>query len=130
MSHGSHDQWIARQIAKEIAGVGATAFLDEANISKGERDVKALIHEELSRSREFVALFTPWSMKRSWVWVEMGAAWNRQMRIVALFFGLSVRDLDTSGQGAALLADVNALDLDDLDTYLTELRSRVWEAQG
>ena len=72
VSHGSHDAWLALQIAKEIQAVGATTFLDETNIPKGAPDLKKIIRNEIWASRELLALFTPWSVMRSWVWIEMG----------------------------------------------------------
>jgi hypothetical protein len=109
VSHGSHDLWLASQIAKEIRGLGAFPFLDETDIPKGSPDFKRIIREEISASRELVALFTPWSAMRSWVWIEMGAAWTREIPILAIFYGMSVIDLDKTGQGKAILEDINTL---------------------
>jgi hypothetical protein len=125
VSHGSHDSWLARQIAKEIGALGATPFLDETNIPKGSPNFKQLIRSEIAESRELIALFTPWSAMRSWVWIEMGAAWDREIPILAVFFGMMVNDLDKTGQGKAILEDINIIALDDFDTYLTQLSTRV-----
>lgn len=129
LSHGSHDLWLARQIAKEIRGLGALPFLDETDIPKGSPDFKRIIREEISASRELVALFTPWSAMRSWVWIEMGAAWTREIPIPAIFYGMSVNDLDKTGQGQAILEDINIINLNDFDPYLKQLGGRVMEAR-
>lgn len=129
ISHGSHDLWLAGQIAKEVEQLGALPFLDESFIPKGSPDFKRIIREEISASREFVALFTPWSVIRSWVWIEMGAAWNREIPILAVFYGMSVSDLDKSGQGKAILEDINITDLNDFPVYLKQLSVRVLEAR-
>jgi hypothetical protein len=129
VSHGTHDLWLAGQIAKEIQGHGATSFLDETHIPKGSRDFKRIIREEISASREMIALFTPWSAMRSWVWIEMGAAWDREILIVAVFYGMTASDLDKTGQGKAILEDVNVINLNDFDTFLKQLGARVVEAR-
>jgi hypothetical protein len=129
VSHGSHDLWLASQIAKEIRELGALPFLDETDIPKGNPDFKRIIREEISANLELVALFTPWSAMRSWVWIEMGAAWNRQIPILAVFYGMSVNDLDKTGQGKAILDDINIINLNDFDAYLKQLGVRVMEAR-
>lgn len=109
ISHGSQDIWLAGQIAKEIQGVGASTFLDETNIPKGCRDYKKTIRNEISESQELIAIFTPWSSMRSWLWIEIGAAWNREIPILAVFYGMQVNDLDETGQGKAILEDINII---------------------
>jgi len=127
VSHGSHDAWLAGQIAKEIAALGAVPFLDESNIPKGTPNFKNIIRRELSASQELLALFTPWSALRSWVWIEMGAAWNLEIPIIAVFYGMNVTDLDKTGQGRAILEDMNVINLNDLGLYLRDLKVRVAE---
>lgn len=129
VSHGSQDLWLASQIAKEMQGLGASPFLDESNIPKGSPDFKKIIRDEISVSRELVALFTPWSVMRSWVWIEMGAAWHREIPILAVFYGMRVSDLDKTGQGKAILEDINIINLNDFDAYLKQLALRVMEAR-
>src|SRR5262245_47645050 len=88
VSHGSEDGWIARQIARLLEEAGTQAFLDLTNIQKGE-DFKKRVQEEVSASQELVALFTPWSAKRSWLWIEIGAAWAQGKPIVAIFYRMN-----------------------------------------
>jgi hypothetical protein len=124
VSHGSDDRWIAAQIARCVRDLGADTFLDETNIPKGA-NFKQIIHHEIAASNEVVALFTPWSAKRSWVWIEIGAAWGQDKPVVAVFYGMEVRDLEESGQGKGMLVDINVLQLNDLEHYLGELAARV-----
>jgi hypothetical protein len=98
VSHGSDDRWIASQIANRLRDLGADTFLDETSIPKGA-NFKQIIHKEIALSNEVVALFTPWSAKRSWVWIEMGAAWGQDKPVVAVFYGMELNDLDQNGQG-------------------------------
>jgi hypothetical protein len=124
VSHGSNDSWIAAQIAKSVRDSGAHVFLDETDIPKGGNFTKR-IHEEIAASNELIALLTPWSAKRSWVWIEIGAAWSREMPVVAVFYGMKVSDLEESGQGKAILEEINILELNSFESYLGELRERV-----
>jgi hypothetical protein len=124
ISHGSHDSWVAAQIAKTVRETGATVFLDETDIPKGAK-FKERIHEEIRRSNELIAFFTPWSAKRSWLWVEIGAAWGQEIPVVAVFYGMKPSDLEESGQGKAILEDINILELNDFEAYVDELGKRV-----
>ncbi|MRS04794.1 TIR domain-containing protein [bacterium] len=129
ISHGSQDAWLAGQISKEVRCLGGLAFLDESDIPKGSPDFKRIIREEIKASNELLALFTPWSAKRSWMWIEIGAAWEREIPIIAVFYGMEVSDLEDTGQGKAILEDINILNIDDLDAYLDQLRQRIKKAQ-
>lgn len=124
VSHGSDDRWIAAQIAKCLRDLGAETFLDETSIPKGA-NFKQIIHKEIALSSEVVALFTPWSAKRSWVWIEMGAAWGQDKPVVAVFYGMELRDLEQSGQGKGMLEDINVLQLNDIEKYFPEVAARV-----
>jgi hypothetical protein len=124
LSHGSDDSWIATQIARRVQEVGAVPFLDETNIPKGA-NFKKSIHDEIKQSRELIALFTPWSFKRSWVWIEIGAAWGQNKPVVAVFYGMGLNDLETSGQGKGILEDINIVQLNDIEQYFGELATRV-----
>ena len=129
VSHGSHDSWIAEQIAKSIHSTGAVSFLDEKNIPKS-RDFKKRIYNEIKESDELVVLITPWSLKRSWIWIEIGAAWIQDMPIVAVFYGVEPKDLEDSGQGKAILEDLNIIQLNDFDLCVKELSDRVREVKS
>ena len=88
VSHGSADIWLAEQIAKAIESHGGKAFLDERDVPKGG-NFKRIIHQKIEESSELFVLFTPWSAQRSWVWIEVGAAWVLDRQMVAVLYGLS-----------------------------------------
>ncbi len=69
ISHGKADSWLADRIARAIRDEGAVTFLDENDISKGD-DFKMRIHKEVAACDELVALFTPWTAQRFWVWLK------------------------------------------------------------
>jgi hypothetical protein len=124
VSHSGTDTWVARQIARAITECGATPFLDEAEIEVGadfEEDILAF----LQRAHELVVLLTPWALDRPYVWAELGAAWGRQIPIVALLLGLSPTELQERARVPILLKRRNIIPLNDIDRYIEELRKRV-----
>lgn len=126
ISHGKEDTWLAAQIATRAQDCGAVTFLDEVNIAKGD-DFQRIIREEVDNSSELIAIFTPWSAQRFWVWIEIGAAWGKDKRIVAVMYGLSIADLEKLGGSRAILEKINIVELNDIDRYFLELKRRVEE---
>lgn len=124
ISHGKSASWIAKQLAKEVRECGASTFLDETDIPAGS-DFKSMIKQEIADCDELVALFTPWSARRFWVWSEVGAAWGQDKRVIAVLYGLTVAELEELGESKAVLEDINILNLNGVDRYLHELRIRV-----
>lgn len=130
ISHGWHDRWIARQIARCIEqDAGGEAFIDIFDISKGDR-IEERVRAGLQSSQELIALITPWSVDRNWVWAEMSGAWILGKRIVAVLYGVSLREIDEKHGGAAILSPTNVAHIDEMDQYLTELKFRVDRAKA
>jgi hypothetical protein len=124
VSHGSHDLWIAAQMARCVRETGAETFLHATDVEYGA-NYKERLREELARCNELIVLITPWSRIRSWIWSELGGAWVRGVPIVPVFFGLTPEDLEKSGQGKAMLDDVNVVELNAFDDYVGQLRARI-----
>ena len=125
VSHGSDDLWVAGQISKELRYLKVSPFLDQTDIPLGTPDFQNVIRKEISLAHELIALFTPWSAMRSWVWIEIGAAWMRKIPILAVFYGMRLEDLDTSGQGRAVLQHTNNIQLEEFEHYLFQLKGRL-----
>jgi len=124
VSHGWHDRWIARQMAKCITDdAGAEPFIDIFDIQKGDR-IEQKIQSELPNCDELVVLLTPWSVRRNWVWTEVGGAWALGKRTVGVLYGLSILEIEREHGGMAALAPTNCLGLDEFDTYIAELKTR------
>jgi hypothetical protein len=124
VSHSGTDTWVAKQVAREIVACGAEVFLDEAQIEVGaefEEDVRG----SLEKARELVVLLTPWSLDRPYVWAELGAAWLRRIPIVGLLHGLTAAELQSRAGVPVFLKKRDLLPLNDIETYLGQLRSRV-----
>jgi hypothetical protein len=73
-------------------------------------------------------LLTPWALDRPYVWAELGAAWGRRMPIVGLLHGLTIADLQARPGVPILLKKRNLLPLNEIETYLDQLRARVQNA--
>src|SRR5438093_7773738 len=109
VSYGSADSWIVRQIGRRIReDCDAYTFLDVEDIASGD-NFKLRVHTEIRRARELVALFTPWSARRSWVWIEVGAAWVQGKRAVAVLHGLSVAQFEEIAGGKAVFEDIHII---------------------
>ncbi|MDI6794687.1 MAG: toll/interleukin-1 receptor domain-containing protein [bacterium] len=124
ISHAGTDTWVARQIQKCIIQCGADTFLDVADIDVGD-DFEEKILEEIARSRELLVLFTPWSLKRPYIWMEIGAVWGQRKRIAGILYGLTTRDIATIEYVPAVLKRINLIDINELDTYFEQLEKRV-----
>lgn len=106
ISHGKPDTWIALQLSKEIQSRGAATFLDETDIPKGA-NFKKIIRDEVSICDELIAIFTPWSAQRFWVWTEVGAAWGQGKLVVAILYGITIDELVKLGESRAIFEDIN-----------------------
>jgi hypothetical protein len=124
VSHSGNDTWIAKQIAREIQTCGAKPFLDEGEIDAGA-DFEEDIRQFLERAHELVVLLTPWALDRPYVWIELGAAWSRRIPIVALLLGITQGELQSRPGIPVLLKKRDLLQLNDIETYLDQLRQRV-----
>jgi hypothetical protein len=124
VSHSGMDTWVAKQVAREIRDCGATPFLDEAEIDVGA-DFEEDILDFLARADELVVLLTPWALDRPYVWAEIGAAWGRRIPIVVLLHGLTAGEIQSRPGIPVLLKKRNLIPLNEIDTYLRQLRERV-----
>src|SRR5258708_2794054 len=127
LSHSSRDTWVAKQIAREMTACGAMPFLDETDIETGAEFEDAIL-VFLSKAHELVVLLTPWALDRPYIWAEIGAAWGRRIPIVAILHGITPQELQARPGIPVLIKKRNLVDLNDIGTYLKELRGRVAKA--
>src|ERR1041384_3082428 len=123
VSHSGEDTWVARQIAREIGDCGATPFLDEADVDVGA-EFEEDLREILDKADELLVLFTPWALERPYVWIEIGAAWQRRLPIVVVLHGLSAKDFQAHPNAPVFLKQRDIVRLNDIDKYLKQLSSR------
>jgi TIR domain len=124
ISHSGADTWVARQLSNAGRSVGADIFLDEAEIAIGA-DFEADILASLNRASELLVLITPWALERPYVWMEIGAAWSRQIPIVVILNGISASDFQERARIPVLLKKRNLIDINSADRYFAELETRV-----
>lgn len=124
ISHGWHDRWVAKQMGRLIAEGGGKPFIDIFDIKKGDR-IEDRVREGVSQCNELVALLTPWSVKRNWVWAEISAAWTLQKRFVGVLYGLTIKQIEKDHGGMACLAPTNVIVLDEFDDYIREMSERI-----
>ena len=123
ISHSGLDTWVAKQIQRHISAMGSATFLDEGDIYVGD-DFENIILVEIRKSQELVVLLTPWSLKRPYVWLEVGAAWGLEKRLVFVLHGVTEAELSSGAGNPALLKRTNVVELNDIDKYLEQLRKR------
>lgn len=116
--------WVAQQLSAAVAGVGAETFLDVRDIAHGD-NFNARIMEEMPTCHELLALFTPWSRLRPWVRHEIGMAAAWKLRIVCVFYHVTIADFSQAEGGLGPLDGLNMLDINGIDTYLKALKKRV-----
>ncbi len=122
VSHASHDAWIARQMARCIQDCGVDVLIDAYDLKSGDKVVDTLA-ALVGQATEMVALFTPFSKNRAWVWMEIGAMLLTGKRVIPIFHGMTRRDLAKFGGDGAIAGLVDR-PLNDFDLYLAELRDR------
>lgn len=128
ISHSSRDTWVARQIAIQIEALGAATFLDAVNIRVGD-EFQEEIRQALAHADELVVLVTPGTLDRGFVWAEIGGAWVRGIRIVALLYGITTSELRQRSETPIILTSRDLIALNDFDQYLIELDDRMGGSQ-
>jgi hypothetical protein len=103
-------------------------FIDAFDIAEGD-DFEERIFGEMRRVDELVVLLTPWSVDRHWLWFEIGAARANGCRIVPVLHHLSLDDLDKGG-GATFLKAKNVVEMNEMETYLSQLKRRALVRKG
>jgi len=124
LSHSSKDDWVARQLARQIEHARASCFLDVIELEGGddfERRIKAALQECL----ELVVLITPAVLDSRYVWVELGAAWGQGKRIVPLLYGLTAAEIQANPNIPVFVKRATLRSLNEADEYLNELRARI-----
>lgn len=129
VSHAGTDVWVAKRIAEKIQDLGCQTFLDEAHIAVGE-DFEERILEALDRADELLVLLTPWSLKRPYVWAEIGAAWGKRKPIIGVLYGLSPEELSAQAGVPVFLKRRDLVDINKFDSYLAQLQGRVTPSLG
>src|SRR5262249_53963880 len=123
-SHGGDDTFIVRKfLCPQVESSGATVFLDDGCLAYGD-DFRETVLLELARADEILVLLTHSSIRRPWVFAEIGAMLVRGKRVVAVRYGPSDVELQELGV-LPLLGTKTLLRMEDLDEYVVQLTRRV-----
>jgi hypothetical protein len=129
ISHATDDTLIARRVYRRVVRAGCDAFLDVVSLRPG--DVFAdVIRRNLQTADEFVVIVTPRSLTRAFVWAEVGGAWMREIRMVAILSDMTVREYAANRDVPSFLLAAIAIPLAELDRYVDDLRRRNRESGG
>ena len=123
VSHSSLDMWVARQIAEHIGSRGAATFLDCHDLQDG--DFEDTIRAAISDCDELALLITPWSLKRRFVWMEVGGFWSNSKRIDIILYGVTQKQLTRDDNFPTYLKRLTMVDLNSVDAYFDRLGKRV-----
>ena len=123
ISHSSVDTWVAKQIASHIHSCGVETFLDEASTHYGD-DFEQRILSAVRECEELLVLITPWSVERPYVWMEIGAFWGSQRRIVGVLHGITAKALAAHERMPVALKRSHLIDLNDIESYFLQLKTR------
>lgn len=129
ISHGWADRWVASQFDRRIQELGAATFIDLSVIERGD-DIEERVFSEMPTCDEVLVLFTPWSVDRNWVWVEIGAARALAKRVVAVFYQVDLGTLEREKGGSTFLRAKNAVDINEIESYFTELARRILKVRS
>jgi hypothetical protein len=118
VSHATADKWIAKVLCEKLEAAGASTFRDDRDIDGGD-DIPDRLREEIERSQQLVVLLTPQSVARPWVFMAVGGAWIRRIRIVAVRYHVEVDAIP------ATIRSKKSIHLNEMDEYLAELNRRI-----
>ena len=124
LSHAWADLWVAQQIERRMRALGAETFIDVYDVKAGDV-IEDWVFETIPTCREFVVLFTPWSMHRNWLWIELGVARGFKLRVVPILYGTTLDEIDRTGGGATFLRAPVFVDINRMEDYLSDLAIRV-----
>jgi hypothetical protein len=129
ISHASTDSWVARQIAARAKSCGATTFLDCEHIEHGD-DFEEKIIAASEDCTELLVLFTPTARDRKYVWMEIGMFLGARKRIVGVLYGVKREEISSDPMTPVALKRIDSVDLNDIDSYFSELAGRVYACGG
>ncbi len=122
VSHSSRDKWVAGRIAEKIKAAGAGYWLDTRDLPGGG-DIRAEISKGVNDCQEVLILFSPYSKDSPWVSFEIGAASAKRRYLTPILNNVQHTDI-------ALIQGIKAIELNDFDQYLSELKKRAAKAAG
>lgn len=125
ISYAQSDGIVGQFIQEKLQALGVKVFLDRDELKFGER-FRDRILPEVEQANELVALLTPSSLQRAWMFAEIGVALRADVRIVGVLYGgTTVEDLQERGI-LSLIGDIHhVFNSDEIGKYLEQVKQRV-----
>jgi hypothetical protein len=117
ISHSSSNNWIARQIAKELEALGFKTWLDSKDLKGGDL-WQAEIKKAITASQEGLVLISRDSVKSFWVAFEIGVLSGQDKTVTPLLNDVKPKEM-------ASMQEVQAIDLNEFDKFLEQLKDRI-----
>lgn len=122
ISHSSRDKWVAARMAEKIEDAGADYWLDTRDLPGGG-NISTVISQGVNDCQEIVILFSPYSKDSPWVSFEIGAAVVKRRYLTPILNNVQYNSV-------ILIQGLKAIELNDFDQYLIELKKRIAKAAG
>lgn len=104
-------------MAKEIRALGAEPWLDEKDLEGGDITREKIL-QAIDACHEAIVLVSPKSVKSQWVVFEIGAVCGQHKRVTPILNGVAPSEM-------APMKDVKAMQLNEFDKFLPQLKKRV-----
>jgi len=117
ISHSSKEAWIANQISKELEALGARTWLDSKDLRGGDIWQEKILGA-IDNCQEGLVLVSPDSVNSWWVAFEIGALSGQRKTVTPILNGVDPK-------GMASMRDVQAIDLNEFDKFLAQLKGRM-----
>lgn len=92
LSYSHLDQLIAIELEEKLRASGLRCFLSEKSVQSGEEWVST-VRKSIQESERVLILVTPRSVNSKWVYIEAGAAWMENKKIVPLIQFVDLSEL-------------------------------------
>jgi hypothetical protein len=109
-------------MAEKIEDAGADYWLDTRDLPGGG-DIRKEISRGINDCQEIVILFSLNSKDSEWVLYEMGVADGKGRYLTPILNNVQYAEME-------LIQGIKAIELNDFDQYLSELKNRVTKAAG
>lgn len=117
ISHSSKNTWIAHQMSKELEALGASTWLDSKDLRGGDIWQEKIL-KAIEDCQEGLVLVSPDSVNSWWVAFEIGALSGQRKTVTPILNGVDPKSMASMG-------DVQAIDLNDFDKFLVQLKGRM-----
>jgi hypothetical protein len=106
-------------MGEKVTEAGADYWLDVRDLPGGG-DILKEIDKGVQECQEIIILFSPNSINAHWISFEIGVAYSKRKHLTPILNNVNYTDV-------TLLPGIKAIELNNFDQYLIELRKRMSE---